>query len=558
MVSGRRRHSRHGEVQVNLMPDKDQRIESTRRPHVGALAGLAPTAVLVLALLTAGCATLPPLEARAPSAAIPTSSDEALGRVARASLPADVDSGFRPIPLSAFSMDARLTLARRAQKTLDLQYYLLQNDVTGHTLLRAVRDAALRGVRVRILVDDLYTASSDQMLLDLAAYPNLEIRLFNPFPAGRGSTLTRWMLSANEFSRVNHRMHNKMFIADGAFAIAGGRNIADEYFFSSKEGNFIDFDLLLAGAAVPRMAAIFDKYWNSPRVYPLHAIEDANADPEVLRNDFERISADAVTAYPTPPPDTPDLLGWYPVSADMQKPSLKLLYGHVEVFADDPEKVSGRSEAGTDTTTVTYRALDAIGAAKFEVTIGSPYFIPGKNGLERMQSIRERGVAINVVTNSLASNDEPFASAAYGSYRVRMLQMGANLYELNPAELKNDALIGSALHSTIGRSHSKLIIIDHNLTFVGSMNMDLRSSRLNTEFGMLVESPELAGEVLGLATKVLSAGTFKLRLAEPGDHLQWVATENGKEKVYDDEPEVPISTQMQIFLLFPFVSESLL
>jgi putative cardiolipin synthase len=510
------------------------------------------------AVLAAGCATLPPPEARVPGTSIATTTNEELGRIAAASLPPGADSGFRPIPMSAFSMDARVTLAKRAQKTLDLQYYLLQNDVTGHTLLRAVRDAAVRGVRVRVLVDDLYTASSDEMLLELAAYPHVEIRLFNPFPAGRDSTMLRWALTLNEFSRVNHRMHNKMFIADGAFAVAGGRNIADEYFFSSKEGNFIDFDLLLAGAAVPRMAAIFDTYWNSPRVYPLYAIQKSDEDPQVLRDRFEQLTTDGLSAYPTPPPDAPDLLGWFPLSADLQKPPLKLLYGHVDVFADDPEKVSGRAEGGTDTTTVTYRVLAAIGAAKFEVTIGSPYFIPGDAGLERMQSIRDRGVAINVVTNSLASNDEPFASAAYGRYRVPMLKMGATLYELNPSELKNDKLIGSALRSTIGRSHSKLVIIDHHITFVGSMNMDLRSSRINTEFGMLVESPELANEVLGLATKVLSAGTFKLRLAEPGDRLQWVATANGTEKVYDDEPEVPVATQMQIFFLFPFVSESLL
>jgi cardiolipin synthase C len=515
-------------------------------------------ALCALLALSAGCATLPPPEARAPNAAIATTANEELGRIAAASLPSGADSGFRPIPMSAFSMDARVSLAKRAQKTLDLQYYLLQNDLTGHTLLRAVRDAAVRGVRVRILVDDLYTASSDQMLLELAAYPNVEIRLFNPFPAARDSNVMRWALTLNEFSRVNHRMHNKMFIADGAFAVAGGRNIADEYFFSSKAGNFIDFDLLLAGAAVPRMAAIFDTYWNSPRVFRLGAIEKSSEDSQVLRDRFEALTADAIDAYPVPPPDAPDLLGWFPLSADLQKPPIRLLYGHVDVFADDPEKVSGRAEGGTDNTTVTYRVLDAIGAAKFEVTIGSPYFIPGEAGLERMRSVREKGVAINVVTNSLASNDEPFASAAYGRYRVPMLKMGATLYELNPSELKNDALIGSALRSTIGRSHSKLIIIDHHITFVGSMNMDLRSSRVNTEFGMLVESPELANEVLGLATKVLSAGTFKLRLAEPGDRIQWVATENGAEKVYNDEPDVPFATQMQIFLLFPFVSESLL
>jgi len=514
---------------------------------------------LLAATLASGCATLPaPPPARQMGGAIARSDATVLGRIALSSVPASGDSGFRPIPMSAYSMDARLTLARLATQSLDLQYYLLQDDVTGHTLLRAVRDAAVRGVRVRILVDDLYTASSDAMLLELSAYPNIEIRLFNPFAAGRGNSATRWLFALNDFSRVNHRMHNKMFVADGAFAIAGGRNIADEYFFSSKEGNFIDFDLLIAGAAVPRMESIFDNYWNSPRVWPFLAFESSLEDPAILRERFEKRTADALGAYPTPAPDAPDLLGWLPVSADIGKTPIKLLSGHIDVFADDPEKVSGRSEGGTDKTTVTYRVLAAIGAAQSEVTIGSPYFIPGRAGIDAMRQVRARGVEINVLTNSLASNDEPFASAAYGEYRPAMLKMGVNLYELNPTELKNDALIGQALHSTTGRSHSKLVIIDHHLTFVGSMNMDLRSSRENTEFGMLVESPELAGEVLGLARKVLSAGTFKLRLAEPGDRVQWVASQGGEEKVYDDEPDVDLATQMQILFLFPFVPESLL
>ncbi len=235
-----------------------------------------------------------------------------LGRIAAQSVPPGASSGFRPLPLSAWSMDARLTLVRNAQKTLDLQYYLLQNDFTGHTLLRAVRDAALRGVRVRLLVDDLYTADSDRMLLAFAAYPNVEVRLFNPFPSGRSFALTRWVMALGDFSRVNHRMHNKMLIADGAFAVAGGRNIADEYFFSS---NFVDFDLLIAGEAVPHLAAIFDNYWNSPRIYPLHALETSRKPPLELQADFEQLSADAVSAYPSPPPDKPDLLGYLPLTA---------------------------------------------------------------------------------------------------------------------------------------------------------------------------------------------------------------------------------------------------
>jgi putative cardiolipin synthase len=514
-------------------------------------------AAAVLALLQ-GCASLPPPVERTPSAAVPASADDLLGRIAAQSAPPGTQSGFRPLPLSAWSMDARLALVRHAQKTLDLQYYLLQNDVTGHTLLRAVRDAAQRGVRVRLLVDDLYTADSDRMLLAFAAYPNVEVRLFNPFPSGRAFALTRWVMALGDFSRVNHRMHNKMLIADGAFAVAGGRNIADEYFFSSKGGNFVDFDLLVAGEAVPRMASIFDIYWNSPRIYPLHALETSRKAPAELQADFEALTADAAQAYPSPPADKPDILGYLPLSADLQHPPLKLLHGHIDVFSDDPEKVSGRAEGGADETTVTARAGKAMANAKSEVVVGSPYFIPGQPGMAGLRQARANGVRVEVMTNSLASNDEPFASAAYGRYRVEMLKLGAELYETDSSQLKNDSLIAAALHASIGRSHSKLIVIDRRTTFVGSMNMDFRSSRVNTELGMLVDSPELAQNVLSLAERVRAVGSFRLRLAQPGDRLQWVGNVNGAETVYESDPGVDFGTRLQLWLLFPFISESLL
>ncbi|MDB5826209.1 MAG: hypothetical protein JWQ73_429 [Variovorax sp.] len=520
-----------------------------------ALRLLGCTAVLAF---VQGCAMLPPHIARDDTAAIPASASEELGRIAAQSVPAGKGSGFRPLPFANYAMDARLTIVRHAQKSLDVQYYLLQNDVTGHKLVRAVRDAAVRGVRVRLLVDDLYTADSDQMLLALAAYPNVEVRLFNPFPSGRSFFLTRWIFAAGDFSRINHRMHNKMLIADGAFAVAGGRNIADEYFFSSKGGNFVDFDLFIAGDAIPRLAAIFDTYWNSPRIYPLHAVTTSRKEPQALRDEFEQLTADSIPAYPDLPADRPDLLGYRPLSGDIQRPPLKLLYGRIDAFADNPEKVSGRAELGNDETTVTARVGKAIAQAKAEVVIGSPYFIPGKPGLDGMQRALDNDVRVEVITNSLASNDEPFASAAYGRYRVQMLKMGVELFEIDSTQLRNDSLISAALNSSIGRSHSKLIVFDRQTTFVGSMNMDLRSSRLNTELGMLVDSPELAEDVLTLAGRLRSLGSYRLRLRQPGDHLQWVGTVNGAEKVYETDPEVDFGTRLQLWLLFPFISESLL
>jgi putative cardiolipin synthase len=522
-------------------------------------------AILGLLVLQQGCAMLPPRGEITPSMAISASAATDLGRIAQDSMaqapgsvaPASAVSGFRPLPLSAWSMDARLTLARMAQQSLDLQYYHLESDLVGHTLLRAVRDAAQRGVRVRLLVDDLYTASSEPMLLGLAAYPQVEVRLFNPFPSGRGSASTRWAASLFDFARVNHRMHNKMFIADGAFAVAGGRNIADEYFFSSKDGNFVDFDLLVAGPAVSNLAAIFDRYWNSPRVYPLQAVASADGNTTALQARFEALTADAANAFPPLVADRKDILGYTAVSTDIRKSPLKLLFGNIEVFADDPEKVSGKAEAGTDESTVTARVLKAMREANQDLLIGSPYFIPGEPGVDAIRIARAKQVSVMVMTNSLASNDEPLASAAYGRYRARLLRLGAQLYETDSRLLRNDALIADALGNSIGRSHSKLIVFDKRVTFVGSMNMDLRSSRVNTELGMLVSSPELAAIIHKLADRV-RGGSYQVRLAGTGDDLLWVLKKNGVETVYDSEPDVSAWLRFKVTVLLPLVSEGLL
>ncbi|WP_418125149.1 phospholipase D family protein [Variovorax sp. 160MFSha2.1] len=535
----------------------------------------------LLMLLLQGCASLPPpSQSRQADTSIAASTGTALGRIAAQSVPAGESSAFRPLPLSAYSMDARLALARHAQSSLDLQYYLLQNDVTGHVLLQAVKDAALRGVRVRVLVDDMYTADSDGMLLALAAYPNVQVRLFNPFPAGRAFASTRWAFSLLDFSRVNHRMHNKMFIADGAFAVAGGRNIANEYFFHDKEGNFLDFDLLLAGAAVPKMQAIFDTYWNSPHVYPLHEIEVSRETPQALRDSFDKLVADGEAAYPTPPPDSPDLLGYRPLSGDLSRPvPLKMLYGHVDVFADNPEKVGGRAEQGDDASTVTARLIEAMRAARSDIALSTPYFIPGQRGLALFGELRQAGRRISLLTNSLSSNDEPFASAAYARYRVPMLKLGVEIDEVDASQLKQLAMrttgvpddeagagdakaasgiTASSLKNAVGRSHAKLLVIDRRRSFVGSMNMDLRSSRLNTELGLIIDSPALAKDIFGLIDGARASGTYHLRLLEPGDRLQWISTGNGTEEIHDHEPEVGLGTRLQLLFFFPFVSEGLL
>lgn len=516
--------------------------------------------LLLFAALTLlqGCASLPPPAQRATTVSIPAVAGVELADLAKQSVPAGSSSAFRPLPLSAWSMEARLTLVRHAKQSLDLQYYLLQNDMTGHTLLRAVRDAAERGVRVRILVDDLYTDQSDRMLLALEATPNIEVRLFNPFPAGRSFAWSRWLFALSDFARVNHRMHNKLLIADGAFAVAGGRNIADEYFFSSKEGNFVDFDLLVAGDAVPQLASIFDHYWNSPRVYQLRQVEPERAKPEDARAEFEQLSSDAKDAFPPLAPDKLDLLGYRSLGNDIGTSPLKMLGGTIEVFSDDPEKASGRAEHIEDPTTVTSRIIRAISEADSEVVATSPYFVPGERGMNVLRKVRDKNVHVEILTNSLASNDEPLATAAYARYRKPLLKMGVDLYETDSSQLKHNKQFSAALRASVGRSHSKLVVIDRHLTFVGSMNLDFRSSRLNTELGMLIESPELAENVLRLKDIVKSIGSYRLTLAPDGEKVNWVGSEDGKETIYEDEPGVDLGTRIEVWLFSPFISEGLM
>src|SRR5258708_18549873 len=228
--------------------------------------------VLVLAVGLAACGRLKPHADRPVSTALAPLTDSPLVRIARESVPEPSSSGFRLMPLGLYSLDARIELIRRARYSRDVQYYLIQDDRSGRLFMRSLRDAALRGVRVRLLVDDLNTAGADPLFAGLAAFPNVEVRLFNPFCCARQSVATRFAASLADFRRLNHRMHNKLFIADGAIAVMGGRNIADEYFARSATSNFIYMDVFVVSPVVRQLASIFDVYWNRPQAYPVEVL----------------------------------------------------------------------------------------------------------------------------------------------------------------------------------------------------------------------------------------------------------------------------------------------
>ncbi len=461
-------------------------------------------------LMLVGCGTLPVRPEVSHSSARAPSSDSPLARIAAQSSPSPELSGFRLMPLGVFSLDARIELADRARHTLDVQYYHIHNDSTGRLFLRHLRDAALRGVRVRLLVDDLYTVGGDALFSGLAAFENVEVRLFNPFCCGRTSIFNKYAASLFDFGRLNHRMHNKLFIADGAIVVAGGRNVADEYFQRSMGANFVDMDALIIGAIVPQFASIFDTYWNSPYVYPVQSIIDGGVERTQLRERFNQLvdEGDQMMSLTLPPID---VLGYGAISDDLESGRLGLIWAPAVAFADPPAKVTARTDEAARDMSVAMNVMDRVIAASQEVVISSPYLIPGSTGVAAFGDLNKRNVKVTILTNSLAATDEPLVHTGYSRYRVAMLASGVDLYELSLTRIQRASRLGF-LGSSTGRLHAKTAVIDRSLVFIGSMNLDPRSATKNTELGMIVESPELAKEVLRVIHISKLQSAYRVRL----------------------------------------------
>ena len=509
---------------------------------------------LVACVLLGACSTLPAVDRDAiASEAIPLSTKTTLGRIAQGSQPSPELSGFRLMPLGLFSLDTRVQLAKRAEVSLDVQYYHFADDETGRWLLRALRDAAERGVRVRLLLDDLYTGGQDEYWLAFAAHKNVEVRLFNPFSRARGRGQTgRFLAGLDEWSRINHRMHNKLFIADGAMAVIGGRNVANEYYLRGAAENFVDVDAFTVGWIVPPLQFQFDRYWNSAAVYPLNAVARSALSPEALRERFERATGPATTPPPAELPSN-DILGYGPISDDLDGGRLGLIWGESFVFADHPDKPFDGSVGGEPLdTSVTYNLFEVIRAAKKEVVMSSPYFVPGELSLQMFRDLRKKNVAVSVMTNSLASTDEPIVHIGYAAHREEMLQMGLELYELSSSRVKVNErpfLFGKSL----GRLHAKLAVIDKTGLFIGSMNLDPRSASINTELGAVVISPPLARELLRVIDVDRLYSAYRVRLKAGGKGLEWVGNDGEKEMVLTEEPDSTAWLRLKSWLLAPFV-----
>ncbi|WP_398491540.1 phosphatidylserine/phosphatidylglycerophosphate/cardiolipin synthase family protein [Variovorax sp.] len=502
-----------------------------------------PTVLVLAGLALGGCASLPADDGpRSVTTSLPAGGAlTPLDRIAEASMadaPADA-SGFR-LMLGLASMDTRLALLRGARRSLDLQYYHLHDDATGRLVLRELRDAARRGVRVRLLVDDLYTEDIAALLDGLGAYPNAEVRIFNPFPT-RGGLATRFGMALFDFDRVNRRMHNKLFVADGVLAVAGGRNLGDVYFMRDADSNFFDYDVLVAGAAVPQMASLFDEYWNAPQVRTAASVLRPVDAPEPLRSAFDQRVDGPDTPEPVPF-RTVDPLGRVTLGDELQAGRVRLAFGTAQAFADAPAKAWGRSETrrlASGALIDTSRRLlgEAAQQARSEILTASPYFVPGAAALEGMRRNAARGIRQTLITNSLAATDEPVVHTGYRRYRAALLRNGMQIHEIHP-NAGRALFVGRIGEGAQVRLHTKAMVVDRRRLFLGSVNMDPRSDALNTEFGLLIDCPALAEEAHGFFEQLMTHSAYQLRLARgDGDALEWWRIDGpAPVRVTDSEP----------------------
>ena len=437
--------------------------------------------------------------------------------------PRDGRSGVRVIGNGEEALAARLALSAAAEQTIDAQYYLLHNDLTGQIFARSLLEAADRGVRVRLLLDDMDTKSYDAVTAALDSHENIEIRLFNPF--WRGQNLVAAGLT--DFRRINRRMHNKSMTADNAMSIVGGRNIGDEYFLAKRDMNYSDLDVLVAGPVVDEVSTNFDEYWNSRFAVPARAVvgEPEGFSLNEARDRLNEIIGDARET---------DYAAVVRAAAEQNfTPStMKLEWVPARMYSDPPSKAAGEDN-GEEVLASQLAAYFA--GATSEIEIVSAYFVPRKRGAEWLAELEAKGVEVTVVTNSLASNDVKPVYAHYAKYRRDLLENGVELYELRPdadRELQRGVNWGQSQSGL----HAKAFTIDDRYLFVGSFNWDPRSVNINTEMGILIDSPAFTRTTSEALGEVLRRETYAVRLGED-DRISWTETEeDGTQRIYYYEP----------------------
>jgi putative cardiolipin synthase len=502
------------------------------------------SAVTALAALMAGCASLPPLEGRTATTALADTAATRLGRAVAAAVAANPDkTGSHPLPEPQAAFAARVVFAAAAEKSLDVQYYIWHGDQVGYLLFEALWQAAERGVRVRLLLDDLNTGGLDPTIAALDAHPNIEVRLYNPL-VQRGVRALNFM---TDFTRVNRRMHNKSFTVDNQVSVVGGRNIGNEYFGAGSGIVFADLDVIAVGAAVREVSQEFDLYWNSPSAYPAASFvgtpgPDGVAD---LKARFAATRADPESVAFLEAARTTSLV------RDLLRGQLALEWTLARVEYDDPAKTLDTT-ARTDILLFP-ELVRTIGRPEKRFDLVSPYFVPGDEGTAALVMQAGKGVKVRILTNSLASSESKVVHSGYAKRREDLLRAGVQLYEIKPTagrEAREEkAKLGSSSSSAL---HAKTFAVDRSRVFVGSFNFDQRSARLNTEMGLVIDSPTLAQQLAERFDAAAPVGAYEVRLAPDGRSLEWIERTAAGETRYDTEPGTSLFQRWSVDVLSIF------
>ena len=466
--------------------------------------------IIVFVLVLTGCKDIPLNYPKETSSAYKAYTSTSMGKIfAKKEMNHPGRSGFDIVSYGREAFTARIAMAQMAEKSLDLQYYLWEVDETGRLLVHYVLKAADRGVKVRILLDDMGLDSRDTMLASIDAHPNIEIRIFNPF----SKRSSRGLNFLTDFDRVNHRMHNKTYIMDNTLLMVGGRNIGNHYFGVDSKVNFRDLDVVAAGPIVRDVSKVYDYFWNGKWSIPLKALVDKKYSYADMKNARATI-AKKVSEDHYPYPLSEDI---HSVQSQMKTISKNLVWAKGIYIWDDPKQMvlSENKQRGT----MIQRLNTKSKTLKKSLTIETPYFVPREQGTAELKHLAQRGVKIRILTNSQSSNDVGAAFAGYEKYRKPLLQSDIALYELR-ADAGNNSIINkeTKLGSVSSALHTKAMVFDEKRVFVGSFNLDPRSAAINTEGGLSIESTVLAKRVLAYMSEgVKPQNAYKLTLDSKGD-----------------------------------------
>ena len=487
---------------------------------------------IFLGILTMGWLTqLPDNSQRSKSHVIKDGLNTSLGQIFSQQL--SDHQGLSGVYLLRSGLDAfvgRVLLARKAEKSLDVQYYMFHQDTVGRLLISELLDAADRGVRVRLLVDDMYGSEADDVWLALNSHPLFEVRLFNPFVRGHSKNL-QFITRVKE---VNHRMHSKSFTADNQATIVGGRNIGDEYFSADPELAFTDRDVMAIGPVVPEVSEAFDQYWNNQHAFPMTALlPDAKPMPlERLRQDLDNFLQQNKTSVYI------EALENSSFADALRNNTAKISFAKAVVVHDSPDKMD-RGKDWKDDLLMSQLAPYILESRKQYILV-SPYFVPGERAAEALCEMSGRGVQVSILTNSLASNDVAAVHTGYIRHRKQLLRCGVTIYELNEQLKEEEKKLFSWLPGLSKSSlHAKNMSIDHQAMFVGSFNFDQRSLFLNNEIGILFYEPELAREAAEHFEENIEKFAFRVELMTDDngkEYLRWSGKQSGKVVILFDEP----------------------